>query len=52
MLAAGMEAGDMSECINEGMIPCSRFHDTDLKNCYLIFCLDCGKDIARGCEAA
>jgi hypothetical protein len=42
------------ECLqlHEAMIPCSRLHDSDITICYLTYCLDCGKDIARDCEAA
>ena len=35
----------------EGFVPCLRFHATEVK-CYLIFCMDCGKDIARDCETS
>jgi hypothetical protein len=32
-----------------GFVPCLLFHEAGVK-CYLIFCLDCGKDIRRECE--
>ena len=35
--------------LEEGMIPCLRLHDAGV-NCYLTFCMDCGKDIVRDCE--
>jgi len=32
-----------------GFVPCHLLHDVGVK-CYLIFCIDCGKDIKRECE--
>jgi hypothetical protein len=31
-----------------GFTPCLLFHEAGVK-CYLIFCIDCGKDIRREC---
>jgi hypothetical protein len=42
----------MMECLQleESVIPCIRHHGGELAKCYLVFCLDCGKDIVRDCE--
>lgn len=34
--------------VEEGLTPCLRHIDGT--KCYLIFCIDCGKDIRRECE--
>jgi hypothetical protein len=42
--------GVLMECLqlHEGFTPCLRHLDGT--KCYLIFCLDCGKDIRRECD--
>lgn len=42
--------GESHECLqlHEGFTPCLRHIDGT--KCYLMFCLDCGKDIKRECE--
>ena len=43
----------MNDCSSTevGFVPCHLLHDVGVK-CYLAFCIDCGKDIKRDCEAA
>jgi hypothetical protein len=42
--------GILMDCTSTevGFIPCLLFHEAGVK-CYLIFCIDCGKDIRREC---